>query len=246
MKENIYTIPLNEAFESGCECPLCYLERKNEEEAVAYTLGAAMMEPDFRIESNEKGFCRNHYRMLFKKPNKLSLALILETHLLSVSEKFDRLAPEFASLSSEKKKLFKVNTNDGAIADWFSECLSSCVICDKIGNTKKRYTEVLFHMWKNDEAFKKKLALSNGFCLYHFKDLFDNSSEYLNKSERAEFLKIIYEKEKDELAAIREDTHRFTLKFDYRNRDMELGCAADAPKRAIERLSGFISDTEEE
>lgn len=246
MKENIYTIPLNEAFESGCECPLCHIEKKNEEEAVSYALGAAMMEPDFRIESNEKGFCRNHYRMLFKKPNKLSLALILETHLLSISKSFESLDGDFNALSSEKKKLFKSSPKNETIHDWFSENQSSCVICDKINNTKKRYIEVLFHMWKNDENFKKKLYDSKGFCLYHFKDLVDSSQEFLNKNERADFLKIIYKKEKDELAAIREDTHKFTLKFDYRNRDMELGSAVDAPKRAIEKLSGFICDTEDE
>ena len=95
MREKIYTIPLNEAYETDCECPLCLLEKKIESEAVEYTLGAAMMEPDFRIESNEKGFCNKHYSMLFSKPNKLSLALVLETHLLELSKSLDSLSNEF-------------------------------------------------------------------------------------------------------------------------------------------------------
>ena len=53
MKETIYTIPINEAYETDCECPLCELESKREAEAGEYSLGPAMMEPDFRIDSND-------------------------------------------------------------------------------------------------------------------------------------------------------------------------------------------------
>lgn len=81
MKEKIYTIPVNEAYDKDCECPLCELERSLENEAVKYSLGAAMMEPDYRTESNEKGYCRRHFDMMFSSPNKLPLALILDTHL---------------------------------------------------------------------------------------------------------------------------------------------------------------------
>ena len=81
MKEQIYTIPVNEAYETDCECPLCFLERKLEQEAVEYELGAAMMEADHREESNNKGFCNRHFEMMFHSGNKLSLALVLDTAL---------------------------------------------------------------------------------------------------------------------------------------------------------------------
>ena len=55
MKEQIYTIPVNEVYDTDCECPLCELEKKLEKETLDYALGAAMMEPEFRMESNEKG-----------------------------------------------------------------------------------------------------------------------------------------------------------------------------------------------
>ena len=51
MKEQIYTIPVNEVYDTDCECPLCELEKKLEKETLDYTLGAAMMEPEFRMES---------------------------------------------------------------------------------------------------------------------------------------------------------------------------------------------------
>ena len=227
MKEKIYTIPLNEAFETDCECPLCKLEQQLEKEAVDYTLGAAMMEPDFRTESNKKGFCRHHYSMLFSKQNKLSLSLILETHL--------------SELSTEFEDLFKKTNRNDKVLKWFSKSNSSCVICDKINGTMDRYIDVFFHMWSHDSDFKNKVINSKGFCLPHFEVLYKNSFKYLNKKHAQEFLKIVYEKEKDELLRIHEDIHKFTLKFDYRNKDMEWGTAIDAPKRTIEKISGFIS-----
>lgn len=225
MKEKIYTIPLNEAYETNSPCPFCYLEEKLEKDALSYTLGAAMMEPDFRIESNEKGFCKNHYSMLFSKQNKLSLALILESHLLELTNKFDTL------LKNQKK-------ND-KISKWFIKNRCSCIICDKINNTMERYVKVFFYMWSHDGEFKNKVN-SKGFCLNHFEMIYNNAFKYLNKKDAIEFLKILYEKEKDELRNIQEDIHKFTLKFDYRNKDMEWGSFIDAPKRTIEKISGYI------
>ena len=232
MKEKIYTIPLNEAFETDCECPLCKLEQQLEQESIDYTLGAAMMEPDFRTESNEKGFCRHHYSMLFSKQNNLSLSLILETHLLE--------------LSSEFESLFKKSDKKDKISKWFLKNNSSCVICNKINNTMDRYINVFFYMWSHDNNFKNKVINSKGFCLPHFEKLYNNSFKYLNKKDAREFLKLIFQKEKDELERIHGDIHKFTLKFDYRNKDMEWGTAIDAPKRTIEKISGFISSENNE
>ena len=56
--EQIYTIPVNEAFDasaadSTCGCPMCALYRKLEENELELILGASMMEPDVRIKTNE-------------------------------------------------------------------------------------------------------------------------------------------------------------------------------------------------
>lgn len=229
MIEKIYTIPVNEAFESDSECAFCHLEELLERESVEYTLGAAMMEPDFRIESNKKGFCKNHYSMLFSKQNKLSLALILESHLLELTNEFETL------LKNPKK-------ND-KVSKWFLKNRCSCIICDRINNTMGRYVEVFFYMWSHDNEFKNKVINSKGFCLNHLEMIYNNAFKYLNKKDAVEFLKIIYEKEKDELKNIQKDIHKFTLKFDYRNKDMEWGSAIDAPIRTIEKLSGYIPKT---
>ena len=63
--EQIYTIPVNEAFEASRDdpsigCPLCALYRKLEEDELDLILGASMMEPDIRTITNETGFCKIH------------------------------------------------------------------------------------------------------------------------------------------------------------------------------------------
>ena len=39
MKEQLHTIPVNEAFDSGDECPFCYLQRQAEHRTIRYVVG---------------------------------------------------------------------------------------------------------------------------------------------------------------------------------------------------------------
>ena len=81
MKEHIDTIPLWEAFRENCECPLCRLHSLNETNYREYFMGASLMEPDVRVETNKKGFCGKHYQKMFPRKNRLGMALTLESHL---------------------------------------------------------------------------------------------------------------------------------------------------------------------
>ena len=87
MKERIYTIPVSEAFREDCECPMCILEKRLEDDALKYTLGPSMMEPDSRIETNKKGFCNLHFTKLYNtQENRLPLGLVIDTHLMEQNE----------------------------------------------------------------------------------------------------------------------------------------------------------------
>ncbi len=243
MKEKIYTIPVNEAFDAGSECPLCFLHKKLEEEAVEYALGAAMMEPDYRILSNDKGYCQKHYSMLFQKPNKLSLALILDTHLEETRKKISALSKNINDMNKGKKHLFGKKKPENPLSDFdkaLSDIHNGCVICGKINHTVKRYIEVIFYLWKNDSNFRDKVLNSKGVCIPHLKELIISSREYLSSDEAAEFSKLLFDKELNELERIQNDIHKFTLKFDYRNKDMEWGTSIDAPIRTIEKIAGHI------
>lgn len=248
MKEKIYTIPINEAYDIDCECPLCFLHKNLEKEGIEYALGAAMMEPDNRIESNKTGFCGRHFSKLYAYPNRLGLALVLDTHLEEIRSRLDKKAKAAKSLKNGGGSIFKKSD-----AKVFEEELSSllddindgCVVCNKINHTMERYYEVLVYLWSTESEFKRKFDASKGVCLKHFKELCRAAVKYLNRTQSAEFISDLYAKQLTELERIQGDIHKFTLKFDYRNKDMEWGTAKDAPVRTIEKISGYI-DTDEE
>lgn len=243
MKETIYTIPVNEAFDTDCECPLCVLHDKLESEAVEYALGAAMMEPDYRIESNEKGYCNKHFSMLYAKTNKLSLALVLDTHLEELRTLLSAYQKQANALRKGRRGLFKQDGIQHLTKNLSADLNgreASCVICDKVAHTMQRYIDVLLYMVEADPEFRKKLENSKGVCLPHLIVLTEAASKKFNHQKAAEFIALLIEKQSAELSRIQEDIHKFTLKFDYRNSDMAWGSAKDAPIRTIEKISGTI------
>lgn len=247
MKEKIYTIPINEAYDEPCGCPMCTLERRLEEEACEYAVGAAMMELDFRVNSNEKGFCSHHIRKIHALPNKLSLALVLDTGVADIGGRlaglFDKVKPE------EKSGLFK---KSGAqemcdkICAELEKYESSCVICEKVEHTMDRYYGTLADMWATEEEFRAKFERAQPLCLPHLLRVLQKARKRLSAKDLNEFLSVVGAGEKNGFSKLGEDIHRFTLKFDYRNRDMEWGDAKDAPRRAIETLCGYGSVDGEE
>lgn len=245
MKEQIYTIPLNEAYDTDCECPLCFLKKLIEKEGVDYELGAAMMEADHREESDKVGFCNRHLSMMFKKSNKLSLALVLDTHLAAVRREIEKSKAETAAACDEKVFFFKKANADGVaqnLAKIICGVEQGCMVCQKINYTMERYIDVLLYMWEKDENFREKFDKSKGFCLPHFRNVLEAIPKYLSKAKRSEFLKVLYDKQERELLRIQEDIHKYTIKFDYKNKDMEWGTAKDAPIRTIEKIVSYIDE----
>lgn len=76
MKEAIETTPVVEAFDSGDECPFCYLERWAEQRTINYVAGpcASYMEPEIRAITDREGFCGDHLKKLYDYGNSLGNA----------------------------------------------------------------------------------------------------------------------------------------------------------------------------
>lgn len=244
MKEKIYTIPVNEVYEIDCECPLCVLEERLEKESVDYEMGTAMMEADHRELSNNTGFCNTHLSMMFKMQNKLSLALVLDTRLEQIRKELQNVKE--AASGNTKVGLFKKSTNSSQmLSKWLNNVNSGCMVCEKIDRTMNRYIDVLLYMWAKDNDFKIKFENSKGLCLKHTSAVADMMPKSLKGADIQEFTKALLEKQEKELLRVQNDIHKFTLKFDYRNKDMVWGTAHDAPIRTIEKLTGYVKDKEE-
>ena len=75
MKYTLDTLPVLDAYRENSECPLCRLRIACEDQYVDSMLGAAYMEPDCRVKTNEVGFCPRHFQLMFERRNRLGLAL---------------------------------------------------------------------------------------------------------------------------------------------------------------------------
>lgn len=104
MRDDITSIPVSEVFEPRDGCPICRLRNTLEDRVVEYITGAAMMEPDVRIETNKQGFCIDHYRMMLKKRNRLGVALILESHLDEMEKRIYTGAPLLGKSAKTRRR----------------------------------------------------------------------------------------------------------------------------------------------
>jgi len=248
MKEKIYTIPVTEVFAMDCECPLCILEKRLEDEYVSYFLGPSLMEPDCRMETNEDGFCRRHFELMYnKQENRLGLGLMIDTYLQHQTNKFKKILSTLVPVekASSGLSIFKRNTaspNSQAAAK-MSELLklsaSSCSICKKLQFTMERYIDVIFHLWAREPEFKKVFESKSGFCMRHFAELLEQAYKYLKQTEADSFVFNLSKMQLENLDRIEKEVDWFTRKFDYRNNDAPWGNSKDAVPRSIQKLKGY-------
>jgi hypothetical protein len=252
MKERIYTIPINEAFDQDTECPLCICERKLESDALDYTLGPAMMEPDSRIATNRMGFCSTHFAKLYNlQQNRLPLALIIDTHMAEQIRDIEEIYKKYGDAlkkESEIKPLDSVlsvlkgkNVSGKAIAgllEKLENLESTCAVCDKLKSNMERLVENTLYLYNKESDFREKFNGSKGFCLKHLKMLAAESQNQLPASRRAEFLNHMLQVEIENLERVHDDVGYFIKMFDYRNRDADWKNSRDAVPRSIEKLCG--------
>ena len=67
MKYTLDTIPVLDSYKADCECPLCKLRILCEDQYVDTMLASAYMEPEWRVKSNETGFCARHFELMFDR-----------------------------------------------------------------------------------------------------------------------------------------------------------------------------------
>lgn len=251
MKERIYTIPINEAFDNDSECPICICERKLENDALEYAIGPAMMEPDNRIETNKKGFCANHFAKLYNfEKNRLPLALVIDTHMVEQIKEIEDIFKGYGLSSGDENKgplkafknAFFGMKQDGKAIDQLVEKLESlektCAVCDKIEHNLDKLIENTLYLYSKEPEFKKKFINSKGFCLKHFKMLLKKAPKTLSASSMTEFIDDIVPLQLKALKRVQEDVNHFTKMFDYRNQNADWKNSKDAVPRSIEKLSG--------
>ena len=229
--EQIYTIPVNEAFEASaadksCGCPFCALYNKLENDELELILGASMMEPDVRIKTNKTGFCRTHYDMMFVRKNRLGMALTLESHL-------DQLKKELRDGGlgggMGNKPIKRIGELEGA-----------CYVCDRIEFNFEHMVETAVLLWNTDPEFSKKLDAQPYFCLPHYKKFLQYGQNRLPKKKVQEFAKQVEAIEERYLEELKDDVSWFCKKFDYRYNEEPWYNSKDSVERSIKFLRSDI------
>lgn len=224
MRESILTIPISDILEPKTGCPICRMRDMLETRTVEYIMGAAMMEPDVRIETNRAGFCHTHLAQMMKQKNRLSLALMLQTHLAAVDEQLFERKKLFEAKNAKKEKLSKIN--------------ESCFVCEKIDWGMERLMRTFFEMFLQNDV-KQLMNEQEFICLPHYDMLMSLAPVYLKKNELKLFEDMAQRLVREYLAKLQDDVTHYCNMYDYRNsgKDADWGNSKDSIERAVKFLT---------
>ena len=240
MKEQLHTIPVNEAFLSGDECPFCYLQRQAERSALRYVAGAgaSYMEPEVRAATDETGFCPSHMKQLYDYGNTIGAALMLQTHYAGLIENFRKEVKHY-ELPPKKTLLPRKKQSSGE--PWWQRLENQskrCYICDKIHYNLDRYYATFYALLKEEE-FRSRVTSSKGFCLRHFGELLEKAEDHLPNSQREWFMENIFPMMEENLIRVKADLDWLIAKYDYRNASADWKNSRDALQRSMQKLEGL-------
>ena len=231
--EQIYTIPVNEAFDAAieapeCGCPVCMLYKKLQEDELDIILGASMMEPDIRIKTNEQGFCLTHYNMMLSRRRMLGIGLIMESHLDEVEKKFNGPIVLGNKRTAAKDALEKLE--------------SDCYVCGRINKNLSAMIATVCYLWESDSVFRKKFNSQPWFCLPHYRMMLDYASKKMPKRHYQDFYDEAHAVEEKYLTELKKDVSWFCKKFDYRYDEEPWYNSKDSVKRAVRFLGGCFGE----
>lgn len=224
MRESLLTIPINEILEPKCGCPLCRMRDMLEQRTVEYIMGAAMMEPDVRIETNKQGFCKTHFEQMRNCKNRLSLALMLQSHLQAIQKNIFNRNSVFDKKTAKQKKVSEIN-ND-------------CFVCNKIEWGMSRLMVTFYEMFEKSSDFRDLFSQQVMLCLPHYDMLVSHYGD-MDKKYQKRFIDSCNDLVKKYLDSLESDVSHYCSMYDYRNtgKDADWGNSKDSIERAIKFLT---------
>ena len=240
MKYTLDTAPVLDVYKENCECPLCRLRILSEDSYIESMLSSAYMEPEYRLRTNEIGFCNRHFELMYNRRNRLGVALMTHTHMQEVIKSVEAM---LGSGSLKKTGLFSALRGKGdsgadSLPKKIRARVDGCFICEQMGNSIDRYAYTIAQLYFTNNDFKAMFDQSKGFCLPHLALVLEMAEKTLSADQLSKFKDAVTAVEIPNLKRIESELEWFTLKFDYRNNDKPWGNSKDAPERAINKLMG--------
>lgn len=262
--EQIYTIPVNEAFS---ECAAA--KKKAEERGFFCGEKAEETELPFEgsrmayggdIEGYECPFCRI-YRKL--EENELDLILgasMMEPDIRIRTNREGFCRAHYDKMFGRKNRLGMALTMESHLGEIYDEIFGgkvigklfpgekavnrlgklkgSCYICGRIEFNFGHMVETAVYLWENDESFREKFASAPYFCLEHYRRMLEAGKKSMERKAHGGFTEAAEGVEKEYFESIRADISWFCKKFDYRYEKEPWGNAKDAIERGIDFLRG--------
>ncbi len=236
MKEQLFTIPVNDAFRTDCECPVCKLYADLEKESIDFVMGPSYMEDDVRMETNEVGFCRHHVRQMYQYQNRLGLALMLHTHMKRTNEMIEKLSQK--GTTSGKGLFAKKDTDE--LTEYLDKLEHSCYVCNRMDRIFHRYLETILYCYEKDSEFRKIFQDGKGVCTSHYASLREAARKKWSGAKLDNFIQDLNQTYLDNMKRVTDDLEWFTDKFDYRNADAPWKNSRDALPRSIVKTNHTI------
>lgn len=237
MKEKIYTIPVNDAFNTPCECPICSMYKSLEDDAVSYTMGPSYMEDDIRAMTDKLGFCKRHIKQVYDMENRLGFALVIKTHM-------DKIINDAKKLSSEpvRGKTIFAKAKPSGMNDYIDKLNSSCFVCERIANTFDRYIDTVMYLYKHDADFRNRYASCQGFCVSHYGVLMQAAANSLSGELLNQFTDETNNIFISNMERVRDDVEWFINKFDHKYAAEPWKNSRDSLPRAITKVASLLPD----
>jgi len=238
LREQLHTIPVNDAFDLGGECPVCNMINELETKSIDFTMGPSYMEDDVRAETSKSGFCQKHMELLYENQNRLGLALIIKSHIDKVINDVEKLSKNNTRIPTPS--LFKKQVDNSGVVAYMEDLNSSCYVCDRINGTFDRYIATIFYLYRQEEEFRKKFRECQGFCNQHYGLLYKQASRYLKADKLQDFYKQLNLLYLDNMKRVSDDLEWFINKFDYRYADEPWKNSKDALPRSMNKTNSII------
>lgn len=164
--------------------------------------------------------------------------------------RLDAVEANIAGGAAKRSRLFQkkggADTAGTLLGAAIKAAEDGCAVCKSVDATMERYLDVVFYLWDKEQAFREKFDACAGFCLPHYRELVQKCGQYLDTDTAQQFSGLAVQKAAGNADRLAGGIHKFTLKFDYRNKDMAWGTAKDAPQRVVKTLAGYLVQTGED
>ena len=212
--------PVNDVFLPKEGCPFCRMRDMLEDRMATYITGAAMMEPDVRVETNRLGFCTEHFNQILARGSRLSVALILESLLQTVHR---RGVPR--GEGPAQKAAAAVHSRE-----------EHCFVCENIEKNTAHLLDSTLKLWQTDGEFRQLYSQQPYICLRHYGQVLQAAAK-MPKKNFVLFEEVTTGLAKRYLEELNADVTHFCRMFDYRNAGGDWGNSKDSIERAIRYLT---------